>query len=577
MDELRYQIDLLTAMNQKLSRNVKAYHAILETSSNAFLYYSFEDEKLEAIGDWSAFFDFEIKELKDVAQIFECVEEKYVLPLREIAYLEKTGRKFATQEALLLGNKKWIEFEVTVKYNELKQPIEKILRVRDITQFKMQSDELSYMAYYDILTGLYNRNYFVRVLGEWLRKAEVNKEIVAVMFIDIDNFRKINDGLGIIVGDEVVQVFGQQLKELESEKVIVSHFNSDLYCIAIYAPYGNRSVEHIYNSICDNLRKPIQLIGQEEMNISVSVGVAEYPEAAGTALELINCAEIVMFRAKNMGKGTIQYFDAKILNEFLENVTIENKLKDAVYNQNFCLHFQPQFETETRTLRGVEALIRWKDDKGSFISPSVFIPIAERNGAIVPIGNWVVEESLKAYAAWRDKYNYPLVMSINISAIQYKRPDFVANLMRLLEEYDIQPNQVELEITESVLIDDFSRIIDKMRVLRNYGVRVSLDDFGTGFSSLSYLKNLPIDTLKIDKSFIDTVACDNSTRVITESIVLMAKKLKFETVAEGVETEEQYAYLKQIKCDTIQGFLLGKPSTFEEIEQLLAKQNSGGI
>ncbi|MBQ8592331.1 MAG: EAL domain-containing protein [Lachnospiraceae bacterium] len=571
MDELRYQIDLLNAMNQKLSRNEKAYRAILDTSSNAFLYYSFEDDRLEVIGNWSFFFDFSIKEVKDVTQILECVEEKYVLPLREIAYLEKTGIEFAIQEAMLTESKKWIEFEVTVNYNELKQPLEKILCVRDITKFKMQNDELAYMAYYDILTGLYNRNYFVRVLGEWLRKAEATKDVVAVMFIDIDDFRKINDSLGIIAGDEVVQLFGQQLKEFESDKVIVSHFNSDLYCIAIYAPYGNRSVEFIYNSICDNLRKPIRLIGQEEMNLSVSVGVAEYPEAAGTALELINCAEIVMFRAKNQGKGTIQYFDAKILNEFLENVTIENKLKDAVYNENFSLYFQPQFETSTKTLRGVEALIRWKDDKGSFISPSVFIPIAERNGAIVPIGNWVVEESLKAYAAWRNKYNYPLVMSINISAIQYKRPDFVANLMRLLEEYDIQPSQVELEITESVLIDDFARIIDKMRVLRNYGLRVSLDDFGTGFSSLSYLKNLPIDTLKIDKSFIDTVVCDNSTKVITESIILMAKKLNFETVAEGVETEEQYEYLKQIKCDTIQGYLFGKPSSFEEIEQLLEK------
>lgn len=475
----------------------------------------------------------------------------------------------AVKECQLVSNKKWIECEVTVKYNDFKQPLDKVIRIRNITRFKLQNDELSYMAYYDVLTGLYNRNYFVRKLTEWIRRAEKTKEVVAVMFIDIDDFRKINDSLGILVGDELVQSFGQYLKEFESEHVIVSHFNSDLYCIAIYGPHEYRNAQGIYKKICERLQNPFYLIDEEEITITVSVGVAEYPEAANSALELINCAEIVMFRAKQAGKDAIQYFDTAILKEFLETVAIENKLKDAIYNQNFSLYFQPQFDTKTKRLRGVESLIRWKDDKGHFISPAVFIPIAERNGAIVPIGAWVVEESLRAYTEWKKKYDYPLVMSINISAIQYKRPDFVDTLMQLLEEYEIQPHQIELEITESVLIDDFERIIEKMLVLRGYGVRVSLDDFGTGFSSLSYLKNLPIDTLKIDKSFIDTVVCDKSTRVIMESIILMAKKLGFETVAEGVETQEQYDYLKSIECDIIQGFLLGKPMPREEIEKLL--------
>lgn len=571
MDELRYQIDLLTAMNQKLCKNEKTYRALIDTSANAFLFYSFEEDRLEVLGNWENFFDFTIHDIKDVFKICDCVEEEYVLPLREVLFLEKTGQECVAKECRITDSKKWIECEVTVKYNEFDQPTEKVLRIRDITKFKLQNDELSYMAYYDVLTGLYNRNYFVRRLGEWLRKAEKAKEIVSVMFIDIDDFRKINDSLGILVGDELVQVFGQYLKEFETDNVIVSHFNSDLYCIAVYAPYGNRSIQYIYNTICEKLQSPLKLIGQEEMNITISVGVAEYPEAANSALELINCAEIVMFRAKQAGKDSIQYFDATILSEFLETVAIENKLKDAIYNQNFCLHFQPQYDAKTKRLRGVESLIRWKDEKGHFISPAVFIPIAERNGAIVPIGNWVVEESLHAYAEWKKKYDYPLVMSINISAIQYKRTDFVENLMHLLEEYDIEPKYVELEITETILIDDFERIIEKMRILRGYGIRVSLDDFGTGFSSLSYLKNLPIDTLKIDKSFIDTVVCDNSTRVITESIVLMAKKLNFETVAEGVETEEQYEYLRKIDCDTIQGYLLGKPVPHEEIEKLLSE------
>ncbi|MDE5931447.1 MAG: EAL domain-containing protein, partial [Lachnospiraceae bacterium] len=288
-------------------------------------------------------------------------------------------------------------------------------------------------------------------------------------------------------------------------------------------------------------------------------------------LELINCAEIVMFRAKDNGKGRIQYFDGSILEDFLKNVSLENKLKEAVFAQNFTLHFQPQFHTADRILRGVEALIRWKDETGKSINPDIFIPLAEKNGAIVPIGTWVMEESVRIYAEWKKKYHYSMILSLNISAIQYKQPDFVDKVMQILGKYDILPEEIELEITETILIDNFKEVTEKLVTLRNMGIKISLDDFGTGYSSLSYLKGLPIDTLKVDKSFIDTVITDENTRIITESIIYMVKKLGFETIAEGVETQEQFDYLTAIDCDNIQGYYLGKPMPSEEIEKLLAK------
>lgn len=272
-------------------------------------------------------------------------------------------------------------------------------------------------------------------------------------------------------------------------------------------------------------------------------------------MDLINCAEIVMFRAKENGKGRIQYFDGSILEDFLKNVTIENKLKEAVFSQNFTLYFQPQFHTADRILRGVEALIRWKDETGKSIKPDVFIPIAEKNGTIVPIGTWVMEESARIYAEWKKKYHYAMILSLNISAIQYKQPDFVDKVMKILGKYDISPEEIELEITETILIDNFKEVTEKLVTLRNIGVKISLDDFGTGYSSLSYLKGLPIDTLKVDKSFIDTVITDENTRIITESIIYMVKKLGFETIAEGVETQEQFDYLSAIDCDNIQGII----------------------
>ena len=299
--------------------------------------------------------------------------------------------------------------------------------------------------------------------------------------------------------------------------------------------------------------------------------MAEYPEAAKSTLELINCAEIVMFKAKGSGKNAIQYFDAPILNDFLQNVTIENKLKEAVFNQNFTLNFQPQYHVGTKKLRGVEALIRWRDNDGAMISPALFIPIAEKNGTIVPIGSWVLEESIRTFAEWKRNYSENMILSLNISAIQYRRHEFVNMILGMIRKYNVSPEEIELEITESVLIENFHEVVEKLHVLRAHGIRISLDDFGTGYSSLSYLKGLPIDTLKIDKSFIDAMLSDENARVIIESIIYMVRKLGFETVAEGVESKEQYEYLEGIGCDCIQGFFMGKPMPGNEIQELLSE------
>lgn len=569
MDKLRYQVDLLTALNQKLSSNLRMYQTICDTSRNAFLYYAFEEDKIETLGNWSYFFDVEIHDVKDISKLYEKVQEAFIFLLRDTMFLEKTGECNTAMECCDAQGKLWMEVEVTVNYDGDGLPIDKVIRFRDITKYKRQNDELVYMAYYDELTGLYNRNYFIRLLSDWVRKAEQEYTIISVMFIDIDNFRKINDGLGMITGDEVVQLVGQFLSELKQENVIVSHFNSDLYCVAIYNPVGARSVEHIYRHIKERMKQPFILTDGQELHITVSVGIAEYPEAAGSALELINNAEIVMFKAKHTGKATIQYFNAPILNEFRTNVEIENKLKAALKNKRFMMYYQPQFDTRTNRLRGVEALIRWKDEDGRMISPSQFIPVAEKSGFIVQIGTWVLEESISTFARWRRDYDHPMILSINISAIQYKKQKFVETLIHILEEYRVDPKEVELEITETVLIDDFEEVTEKLHKLREYGIRISLDDFGTGFSSLSYLKGLPIDTLKIDKSFVDTLETDAATKVITESIISMVKQLGYETVAEGVETAEQMTCLLDMDCDNIQGYLLGRPMPASEIEKLL--------
>lgn len=573
MDELHYQVDLLNAMNQRLSNDGKMYRLICDTSSNAFLYVNFVDNDVKTLANWKFFFpDVEINDMTDLAKLYAQVEDRYVLPLRDLLFLEKKEMNADSGIIKLKDGRTWVECETAILYNEDGRATDKVIRFKDISKFKNQNEELTYMAYYDLLTRLYNRNYFVRLLADYVRKAEQENAVVAVMFIDIDDFRKINDGLGLVVGDEIVQQLGQFLSSFQKENVLVSHFNADIYCIAIYDPSGSRSVEQIYKKIHERVKSPFALSTGQELRISVSVGVAEYPEAARTTLELINCAEIVMFKAKKGGRDSIQYFDAPILKEFLQNVTIDNKLKEIVFSQNFTINFQPQYNVKDRKMRGMEALIRWRDSDGKMISPAVFIPIAEKNGMIVPIGIWVIEESIRFFSEWKKKFDSHVILSVNISAIQYMRSEFVDDIIRIIQKYDVDPRELELEITESVLIGNFKEITEKMCILRDYGIRISLDDFGTGYSSLSYLKGLPIDTLKIDKSFIDTSLTDENTRVITETIIVMAKKLGFETIAEGVELREQFDYLEEIGCDCIQGYLLGKPMPKEEIEQLLLEQ-----
>ena len=571
MDEMNYQLDLLKAMNEKLLGSDKMFRMICGTSSNAFLFYSFSEKRFETLGCWERYFEFEVKNSSDFQNILSCVKEKYSSDLESALFCERTGKTSCSVECEMADGSKWVEFEVTISYDDDSKPSEKIVRVRDITKAKKQTEDLKYMAYYDALTGLYNRNYFVRLLSEWVRKAQVEHTKISVMCMRLDEFRKINDSMGMIAGDEVVQLFGLFLKELQNEDVIASHFYEDMFFVSVYDPFGNNTAERIFRKICERLEDTFYITsGSAEIKSTISVGVSEYPESARNSLELINCAEIVMLQKSEKGRNSIDYFEAPMLLDFMENIQLENQLKEAIESKDFELYYQPQYDSLSNKLRGVEALIRWRKHDGKLVSPAVFIPLAEKDGLIVQIGNWVLEEGIRSFKKWYDKYKYPMMLSLNISAIQYKRKDFVHKLLRLLEKYQVNPELIELEITESVLIDDFESVVEKLHTLKEYGIKISLDDFGTGFSSLSYLKGLPIDTLKIDKSFIDTVIEDNSTRVITESIIAMVKKLGCETVAEGVETQEQFEYLKGINCDNIQGFLLGKPMPASEVDKLLA-------
>ncbi|MBR6147313.1 MAG: GGDEF domain-containing protein [Lachnospiraceae bacterium] len=568
-----YQISLLSAMNTKLAKSEGILKNICDISESAFIYFDYEEKKPYVLGNWSHFFDFEPGKFLSVGQIVDLADDEFVEGIYRTLNLEKTGEEKSSFEFKMRDKNLYVNSNVNVLYDNAGIPVWKIIVFTDVTKYKNQNDELTYMAYYDSLTGLYNRNYFVLSLGEMVSKAEQNNAVVSILFIDVDDFRKVNDGMGILEGDEVVQSIGLSFKKMMDENLIISHFNSDIFCMAIYDPVGRRSVESIVDKIREIMRTPIKLVSGKEVTLTVSVGVAEYPESTNNYLELINLAEIVMLKAKNKGKNNVQYYDKPIIDEFIGNIEIEKKMSKALKNQNFVMYYQPQYDTNTRELRGVEALVRWCDEDGKLVSPETFIPIAEKNGSILLLGDWIIEECLSDLSRWKEKHNNmeDFLLSINVSSIQFKNKNFVKYLISIIKKYGISPTNVELEITESVFIDNMEEIIHKMKLLKDFGIRFSMDDFGTGFSSLSYLRELPIDTLKIDKSFIDDVVTDGSTRTIAESIIDLSKKLGFDTIAEGVEQEVQYSLLKNIGCENIQGFYLGKPMKFEEIDALLDK------
>ena len=312
------QTEFLNTKNEEYPGRDKLFRMVCDTSHNAFLYYNFKKDEVITIGNWDAAFPYMVKSGEELFLLLKEVPEEERDSLKNALFPEYNGEERDFAECRLNNGRTWLSFESRVLYDKEKNPVDKMICVKDITRFKNQQEELEYLSYYDNQTALFNRNYFVKLLGDMVKKAEEEQVIVSVLIVDIDDFRKINDGLGMLVGDEVIQQCGQFLGIFSSDKCITCHMNSDIFCMAVYDPVGDRSVESIYRKIQERMAKGFVLSDGTDIHLTVSIGVAEYPEASQSVLELINCAEIVMFKAKSSGKSSIQYFDAPILQDFLQ-------------------------------------------------------------------------------------------------------------------------------------------------------------------------------------------------------------------------------------------------------------------
>jgi len=577
MEDKQYQIDLLTAMNERLMNSEHAYKLACEFTGAAYIYYDLRKEKrVELFGAWEELTgEILSRQPYDERFMLSLVHDDDVKMLRDHLINIKpsfSAHKDSVEFRTKHGNK-WIKASVCVNFDSNGKIIEKLISFQDVTANHTRLEEIEYYAFHDVLTGLYNRNHFFTVFRDMIIQAAKENVSVEFMLIDIDNFKKINDTLGLVYGDELVQELALYIKSLANDKIKVGRYGSDVFAVAIYDPCGKNCSDMIFKAVRDRLKKPFILTNKAEVSISVSSGVTEYPGGGGDALELIKNAEIVLYVSKQKEKGSITYYNDDILKDYRDEIVMENRLCEAIVNKEFEVYFQPLFDSSNGKMRGAEALLRWLNEDGYQIyPPSKFIPLAEKNGAIIDLGNFVFNEVFRSIHEWSVKYRSEFIISINVSAVQIEKPDFIDNIQKLIEQYEIDPDLIELEITESVLINDFVNVLDTLKLLNQLGIKVSLDDFGTGFSSLCYLRELPISTLKIDKSFIDDICSDDKTANITSSVIDMVKKLHLETVAEGVENPEQLEYLKNIGCDNIQGFLLSKPIKKSEFEKLIIRQ-----
>ena len=426
-----------------------------------------------------------------------------------------------------------------------------VVNIENITKEREHSKKLLDTAYIDILTGLYNRNKFLDDIADLTAQAQFNGTKLGLLLIDIDNMKIINDYNGHTAGDEVLKKSAEILKRFSKNIIKAYRFGGDEFLLAI----KNCSSMDSITNVCDTV---FESFNSEQ--IKISGGIAVYPDDSEEPEDLLRFTDIAMRHSKKDGKNRITNFKLEMQRVFIQKLNMQAKMSSALINNDFYLVYQPQFDIKTGDLRGFEALMRWHDKELGDIGPAIFIPLAEETGMILEIGDWVLNAAFCTLKNWQQKYSFKGIMSINISPMQLKQPNFIENIRNLLIKYNLNPDTVEIEITEGIMIENMNEAIEKLNSLKNIGLRISLDDFGTGYSSLSYLQVLPLNTLKIDKSFITGITEKNGIQAnITNSIITMVTKMGLQTIAEGVEKNEQLQILKEFNCHIVQGFLRGKP------------------
>lgn len=575
-EELRAQFDELNEKQSIIEKSEERYKLALEGSNDAIFEIDLITKEFfssDKISDITGYDKDAITSLNDLIKLVAKEDRKIAVSDFNDHI---SGKTLHYQSSLKItfngGGDKWVLIRGKCLRDKKGIATKVSGSVTDISGQKVFEEKINKLKYYDILTDIPNRRLFINTLESEIVKGMDKAVKHAVLFIDLDNFKEINDTLGHDYGDELLKNVAISLKQSIRQGDLVARVGGDEFFILM------KNIEDytIIGDLCEKLlcilNCEISIAGKPVFT-SASIGITVFPDDGIETNILLKNADTAMYSAKYNGKAKYSFFNKNMSDIVVRRVEIEKGLRSALENNEFEIYYQPQIDIINNKIKGFEALLRWNSSELGKISPVEFIPVAEKSGLIIPMGDWIIKTAFLQNNLWKNKgYIYDTI-AINLSAVQLQNDKFEENLKRIITETEVNPRFVELEITESILMKDFEKGVKLLTEIRNLGINIALDDFGTGYSSLSYLKQLPINTLKIDKSFIDNIVANEREKAIVDGIIQLAQKIDLDVIAEGVETVDQIKLLQSIGCNQIQGYYFSKPLPADEIEEKFLKTN----
>ena len=503
-------------------------------------------------------------ELKAILEAISSEERDYVIAEFRQAVQSKAAYDVDFNFVTPTGKTIRIHQETDFEYDSSSSIVKAVGTFQDVTESWEAEKKIREIAFFDNVTGLPNRTFFMRRLSEALEQARRNDGCMALMFVDLDQFKRVNDSWGHHVGDELLRLVSARLQDSLRRCDIVSRSSTradgtfarlggDEFVLLLSQIRRPEDAGRVARRLLEEFKKPF-LIEQTDVHVSGSIGISIYPADGPDENTLLKCADIAMYQVKEEGRNGYRFYAPEMNTRTIERLNLETSLWRALENEEFLLHYQPKVDLQHNVVVGAEALVRWRHPTIGVVYPGEFIPIAEECGLIVPLGKWVLEESCRQAARWREEIGCELQISVNISAAQFQRAELIETISDAIREANLDPTLLQLELTESTLMRDTEKHIETLQQIRDMGVDVAIDDFGTGYSSLSYLKRLPINCLKIDRSFIRDLTTDERDAAIVRGTIGLAHNLKLKVVAEGVENMQQNEALRRLGCDQVQGY-----------------------
>ncbi len=508
----------------------------------------------------------------------EIIGENINMIIPELSYRDydnfDINDKFIHMTKEIIGQRKdtsTLSIDLTVSKFYVEEKYFFTIILRDITEQKRYEEMIRHQAFYDSLTNLPNRLLLKERIELEISRAKHTGQKVAVMFLDLDRFKLINDTLGHDIGDKVLKEIAKRLKSCVREDDITSRIGGDEFVILLPGITHEENVGRIANKILNTIKQPL-IIDNHELYLTISIGITICPNDGEDDEVLLTNADIAMYRAKEKGKNNFQLYTPSLNAKALERLELENSLRRALEYKEFVVYYQPKVNTKTEKVTGMEALIRWQHPQWGLVPPQKFIPLAEETGLIVPIGEWVLHTACAQNKALQNAGFPPLTVAVNLSVRQFELQDLTKMVLKTLKETGLEPQYLELEITESIAMQNVKHTLDTISKLKAMGVKFSIDDFGTGYSSLSQLSSFSVNKLKIDKSFISKITEEKGNSIIASTVLALGKSLELGVVAEGVENEEQADFCKENNCDEMQGYFFGKPMSNENFEKFYCQK-----